>query len=210
MFRIKIGLVGLIVLCVFIRFINTASFNPPICAIGDTSDTFCGSHGRCVAVICEKQSANFCIDGNTCNSDSPFNGICQFTALDSPPVVQLCCLTSCKCDPGFIGTQCNVPTCSGLNATEPLVCSGHGTCNSPNNCTCKTGFTGAVCDCLNQPTLVGCQCSFCQWRYLNGSRTENPITFSDFPSARNSLVSAIANQSFWIFSGTNSSGSDLS
>ncbi|KAL9641966.1 hypothetical protein ABK040_004023 [Willaertia magna] len=45
------------------------------------------------------------------------------------------------------GSDCSTPRCNGILATETTtVCSGHGTCSSPNNCTCNKGRIGAFCE----------------------------------------------------------------
>jgi Notch-like protein len=43
-------------------------------------------------------------------------------------------------------TQQQQWTCYGLNSTDPLVCHGHGTCVSQDQCTCQAGYT-ANADC---------------------------------------------------------------
>jgi hypothetical protein len=35
--------------------------------------------------------------------------------------------------------------CYGIVSTHPNVCSSHGQCTGPNNCTCNAGFIGQQC-----------------------------------------------------------------
>ncbi|EFC48150.1 predicted protein [Naegleria gruberi] len=53
-------------------------------------------------------------------------------------------------------TQC-IASCFGVS-NELTTCSGHGLCNSPNNCTCFNGFSG-----------LNCQLAICYGKYSNDS-----------------------------------------
>ncbi|KAL9652729.1 hypothetical protein ABK040_015779 [Willaertia magna] len=80
--------------------------------------------------------------------------------------------TICNCNPGYYGNECEVPSCNGLLASDPKVCSGggryigskceiplcfgipandtnscsqKGLCLDNNKCECSAGFTGDKC-----------------------------------------------------------------
>jgi hypothetical protein len=40
---------------------------------------------------------------------------------------------------------CQTLTCNGVESTNPLVCSSHGTCIAPGNCLCQSGWAGVAC-----------------------------------------------------------------
>eukprot|EP01080_Neovahlkampfia_damariscottae_P012452 gene12452-6203_t len=67
------------------------------------------------------------------------------------------------CQDGYTGTECNIPICSGKNASDSQVCSGFGTCNSPNNCTCQEGHGGV--DCELSPCPGGFSGKNCDFKY---------------------------------------------
>ncbi|EFC46803.1 predicted protein [Naegleria gruberi] len=46
---------------------------------------------------------------------------------------------------GYVGSTCQTPVCFNVNATSDAVCSGHGTCTSPNSCNCNSGYGNANC-----------------------------------------------------------------
>ena len=52
--------------------------------------------------------------------------------------------TSCK--PGYTGQNCIFPVCFGVNSFSSDVCSGNGTCMSPNKCICNSSYTGYNCE----------------------------------------------------------------
>ena len=73
-------------------------------------------------------------EGHTCfgfEPDNPFvcfgNGVC--IAQDT-----------CQCAVGWLGADCNIPSCDGIG---PCL---HGTCVLPNLCACEGGWLGARCD----------------------------------------------------------------
>ncbi|EFC36983.1 predicted protein [Naegleria gruberi] len=49
------------------------------------------------------------------------------------------------CQDGFTNYPNCVPVCFGLAANNASVCSGHGSCIAPNNCTCTKPYIGASC-----------------------------------------------------------------
>ncbi|EFC46548.1 hypothetical protein NAEGRDRAFT_79129 [Naegleria gruberi] len=46
----------------------------------------------------------------------------------------------------YQGVNCASPTCYGILAESPNVCSGNGTCTFTNSCSCKSGHFGDLCD----------------------------------------------------------------
>jgi hypothetical protein len=52
--------------------------------------------------------------------------------------------TKIQCPLGYFGPYCT-PTCFGKNTSDFNICSNHGNCLSPNNCTCSNGYTGNEC-----------------------------------------------------------------
>ncbi|EFC36407.1 predicted protein [Naegleria gruberi] len=47
------------------------------------------------------------------------------------------------------GLNCTTPLCYNVLSTSSLVCSGHGSCPSPNNCVCSDGYHGNKCQFFN-------------------------------------------------------------
>jgi len=42
--------------------------------------------------------------------------------------------------------MCNYTTCNGLYFDDGDACTGHGTCDAPNTCTCEEGYSGSACE----------------------------------------------------------------
>jgi hypothetical protein len=57
----------------------------------------------------------------------------------------------------FIGLVFTQPSCFGYDASDPLVCSGHGNCTASDTCICESGYYGYKCQ--YEPTL-GDLCDF--------------------------------------------------
>ncbi|KAG2379395.1 hypothetical protein C9374_007534 [Naegleria lovaniensis] len=52
----------------------------------------------------------------------------------------------CRCQPGWGGFNCSMPTCFGMLQNSSSVCSGHGTCDAPDICRCQYGWGGSNCE----------------------------------------------------------------
>ena len=53
----------------------------------------------------------------------------------------------CSCREGWVGSECAVPTCSGISASNETVCnSRNGTCLTKNTCQCNSGWVGENCE----------------------------------------------------------------
>ncbi|EFC38200.1 predicted protein [Naegleria gruberi] len=76
--------------------------------------------------------------------------LCNGTLASDPMVCSghgICYLTDvCTCNPGYIGSLCDVVACNGFNSSDPRACNGHGICEGPNICNCTTGYVGSFCD----------------------------------------------------------------
>ncbi|EFC47608.1 predicted protein [Naegleria gruberi] len=64
-----------------------------------------------------------------------------------------------SCADGYTNfPTCNVPTCFGISSTnKSSVCSGRGSCISPNTCNCTSPYYGSYCQnttCTSLPTLI--------------------------------------------------------
>eukprot|EP00658_Telonema_sp_P-2_P054117 TRINITY_DN4305_c0_g1_i2.p1 TRINITY_DN4305_c0_g1~~TRINITY_DN4305_c0_g1_i2.p1 ORF type:complete len:156 (+),score=33.19 TRINITY_DN4305_c0_g1_i2:99-566(+) len=55
-----------------------------------------------------------------------------------------------RCRAGWGGWWCTEPVCHGL-LTRQKACSDHGSCESPDQCSCDDGWTGQLCDIVDQP-----------------------------------------------------------
>lgn len=67
----------------------------------------------------------------------------------------------CKCEPGWTGSDCSVPTCKNSYLYDPTnkdhVCSGHGVCWG-SDCMCDFGYGGGDCGFMLCPG-IGSVCS---------------------------------------------------
>ena len=105
----------------------------------------CNGHGVCNSGVCtcnvgytgadcgfcapnyyNYPSCTFCESTTTCSG----NGTCSAFGF-------------CNCNAGWVGTNCEIPFCSGG--------CGNGVCSSPGVCDCFPGWTGPMCD---QPAPV--------------------------------------------------------
>ncbi|KAG2373948.1 hypothetical protein C9374_011613 [Naegleria lovaniensis] len=96
---------------------------------------------------------------------------------------------SITCQSGYGGANCDIFTCSSIPATDPTVCSGHGTCGAPNSCSCHSGYSGSNCEmlpitcyglastdsnvCSGHGTCTASDTCQCSWNYT-GSNCELP------------------------------------
>lgn len=102
---------------------------------------------------------------NTCSCNTGFTGTNCETKIVTPqtsvPVAPKTSAPIPTCNTGYTGAQCNIPICYTLLATNPLVCSGNGTCVAPNKCNCTANYTGDQCTILtpiNQNTTQNATC----------------------------------------------------
>jgi hypothetical protein len=139
---------------------------------------------NCTVPICFGLNASnplVCNGNGTCNYPDNCTCISGLTGLECEKYInsEVNPEFIVNCTTGWTGTNCSIPVCFGLNASNPLVCSGNGTCNRPDNCTCISGIEGAECDqitdgigvvvanCTTQWTGDNCTIPICHGR--NGS-----------------------------------------
>mmetsp|Transcript_6768 Transcript_6768/g.9851 ORF Transcript_6768/g.9851 Transcript_6768/m.9851 type:complete len:1041 (-) Transcript_6768:35-3157(-) len=102
-----------------------------------------------------------CIKPNNCSCDSNFNGdkcqcagaqgscVCANNVTSIPPLQVN--ETYCPCTGGYTNPPlCNVPICYGKSGNDSCNGSNHGTCRSPNNCTCTIAYKGNECQTASQ------------------------------------------------------------
>ena len=182
----------------------TAKVNDGTCCSGrcfcDQGWAVDGTLNSCLSPLCSGIKAFFpgscsdhgdCIAPDTCDCDSQFTG------------------ANCEsCILGFSGPSCNTPVCCGLNATNIVVCSGHGDCIAPDTCSCSSGFIGDNCE---VPFIEESPCvektftdeDVFNWRWIAGSNSTNPPSVSTNPDAVASygLVSCGENGLLWKYGG---------
>jgi tRNA A-37 threonylcarbamoyl transferase component Bud32 len=79
-------------------------------------------------------------------------------------------LLSVVCKENYFGHDCSQYECYLVNYADQSVCSNHGNCVSPNNCSCSDGYTGRDCSiplCFGTPAASGSVCS-------NNGRCDSP------------------------------------
>lgn len=128
------------------------SRDPRVCnGNGVCKDGMCscwnGTEGR----MCEKvpRGGGRCAGNVTlCHSlsggPSPFIE-CHFAGFPNSAECRCAVFVSGQTSP-FYGHNCEAYKCGNSLSTSPHVCSGHGACIGPNNCSCLPGFTGSNCD----------------------------------------------------------------
>jgi len=65
--------------------------------------------------------------------------------VNSPVVANLHYTPGTSCPLGYIGDNCDIAVCFGINATSPDVCNGRGVCSAPDHCQCFNGLMGQEC-----------------------------------------------------------------
>ena len=101
------------------------------------------------------------------------------------------------------GLVCNITTCYGVSFDDSKVCSGKGTCQALNSCSCLTGYSGLDCSiadyCTLYPTSTVCSSSSFNTTESQTSIVSNitqldskTIQFSSTPSISISLPSIIS------------------
>jgi hypothetical protein len=53
----------------------------------------------------------------------------------------------------YSGFGCALYACKGVDSTSTLACNGKGTCDSLNNCTCSSLYSGSNCE--DASALIG-------------------------------------------------------
>jgi hypothetical protein len=69
-----------------------------------------------------------------------------------------------QCSDQYSGSQCLNPVCWQLPSDHQSVCSSHGNCLSPNNCSCTYGFIGQACETLTCYSKSSSDSSVCSTR----------------------------------------------
>ncbi|KAL0489149.1 hypothetical protein AKO1_013870, partial [Acrasis kona] len=64
---------------------------------------------------------------------------------------------TCDCRKGYYGPTCSFHQCFGIDARNPLVCSGVGSCWDTDSCSCKPGYSGQNCSVQVPYGAVGTQ-----------------------------------------------------
>lgn len=132
------------------------------CIAPDVCQCPSGYTGNCTIPICYGIAGNLpnvcsgkgtCTSPNTCSCGS-YTGIqCEFQSCFgySNTDSRVCSshgtcndINNCTCATGYIGNECQTPTCNGLSGAS--ACSAHGTCSGLNNCSCNAGYTGTNCE----------------------------------------------------------------
>lgn len=75
-----------------------------------------------------------------------------FLKLEQPLTYSFNLQMEIVCEEGYYGNQpgqCELFNCSNLLFNDSLVCSAHGSCSEPNNCTCNEGYHGDNCQLFN-------------------------------------------------------------
>jgi len=120
-----------------------ANYLPGDCTVSALCPNNCSTHGSCVNGPFDR----------VCVCDAGWQGRdCSYTECPNNCYNQGSCVvveenknSTCQCDQGFAGTECQVKC--------PNRCSGHGTCTASysdtfsrrGTCTCESGFTADDC-----------------------------------------------------------------
>ena len=106
-----------------------AGFGGADCSIR-LCETNCSGHG-----VCELPEA---ARGWRMDWRSPAYDAAAAVAASRTPIVVTAFPARCRCDRGWTGEQCELPTC-------PRACSQHGVCMPDGACECWPGWTGVDC-----------------------------------------------------------------
>mmetsp|Transcript_261 Transcript_261/g.480 ORF Transcript_261/g.480 Transcript_261/m.480 type:complete len:813 (+) Transcript_261:42-2480(+) len=132
-------------------------FNEPFCNVTCSSATCHPSGGQCIKGQCKcfnDASKGFwtgpqcrsCQSGyqlsHQCKSFSCFGKLGRMGCSDHG---ECSALNTCVCDHGFVGKDCNLPTCYGIISSSEYACSGNGKCTDVNKCECSAGYEGINC-----------------------------------------------------------------
>jgi len=120
--------------------------------IGADNSAVCSGNGICTAedaCTCEPSYFGPQCENFLCFGDSDPNacGGARGTCVGA---------NNCSCIVnGYSGAQCENYTCFGIDASHHNVCSSHGACLIPDQCSCSTPYSGANCDHIACPTGYG-------------------------------------------------------
>ncbi|EFC39296.1 predicted protein [Naegleria gruberi] len=96
--------------------------------------------------VCSKRGN--CVNFDTCACQEGFFGSeCQYTNCTVSPCLNGgSCIPetgNCSCPTSYSGAKCEIaPTCFGIEATNPTVCGGKGSCTGFDFCSCSVGSFG--------------------------------------------------------------------
>jgi hypothetical protein len=173
--------------------------NSPICnGIQQDNSTVCSGRGNCTSPNNCKCNNNLIVGLNCESCANGYYGnncsfpICNGVQQNNSTVCSgrgSCILpNNCKCNNnlivglncescanGYYGANCNFPICNGIQQDNSTVCSGRGSCTSPNNCKCNNNLiVGLNCEsCANG--YYGDNCSF---PICNGVQHDNSTVCS--------------------------------
>ncbi|EFC46040.1 predicted protein [Naegleria gruberi] len=162
--------------------------------------------GECVngTCVCKENYGGEICDRPMCFGKlSNESGVCNTHGVCLQPNVCYCYgnweaeeCTQCKsgftgsncrtCADGFVGELCNIPICFNVFANESNVCSGHGSCKSPNNCSCFGNWEGESCQSCKEG-YTGSECDTPVSGY-SGSNCDIPVCFGSSVEGDGSLV----------------------
>jgi len=152
----------------------TGDCDEPTCfGIPATDDVVCNGRGSCNApnqCECSVDTNGTLYYGPQCN-----NHLCNGKLNTDGAVCSNhgSCISSeqCLCEKGWVGSDCEIPTCQGIPAhNTSTVCGGHGICESADNCVCSQSNILGHWDKLRHNE----SCSICQRNYKtpeSGCRT---------------------------------------
>jgi hypothetical protein len=116
-----------------------------------------GNHtgNQCQYFVCNGLSSNdvdvcfrkgICIAPNLCQCSTGYTGKNSFQSPFVCSGFGNCSLSSCKCQLGHIGDNCELDSCNGIANVSQFVCSGKGSCTKPDLSTCTFYFSGINCE----------------------------------------------------------------
>lgn len=93
----------------------------------------------------------------------------------------------CACFEGYIGYDCRHPTCFGVAANDPFVCSGRGICTEPEYCLCESPYLGRACE-FNLKCVEHEEMSSTSWNQTHLSDADEDDVYADCESLLPILV----------------------
>lgn len=152
-------------------FCNEGGSSPDYCTCNSGWDATSGCNiATCNGIkagesgVCSNHGT--CSGPNTCVCDSGYSG--TFCEQKNQPECSPSCNVAnggkcnkgnptdyCTCDDGWNAESgCNTPMCNGILSTDSKVCSGRGSCQSPNNCQCSLNYRGDNCEFFSIPGII--------------------------------------------------------